>query len=212
MNYKPGFFVTAIGTNVGKTIVSSILCQGLGLDYWKPVQAGNLEKSDSMIVSDLLSDSSLKVHFEKYRLETACSPHLAAGLDGVEINVSDFKLPNTENGLIVEGAGGLLVPLNQKETVLDLIEFLRLPVILVSKNYLGSINHTLLTISKLKERNISLKGIIFNGEANRESEKIIKSMSGVRMISKIDEIKELNKNAILDAACKLKEDFDEFFG
>ncbi len=200
------FFITAIGTDVGKTITSAVVCQALKCDYWKPIQAGSLEKSDSHIVSELISDPDIKVHFEKYRLETPCSPHLAASLDNINMEIEDFKLPLTKNGLVVEGAGGLMVPINRRQTVLDLISHLNLPVIVVSKNYLGSINHTLLTISRLQQENINIHGIIFNGEKSPESEKVIKEMTGIRFIARIDNLEVLNKETIFEQAIKVRQE------
>jgi dethiobiotin synthetase len=142
-------FVTGISTEVGKTVVSSILTEYLQADYWKPIQSGDLHLSDTMKVQSLVSNSKTVFHPERYRLQSPLSPHASAEIDGIQISLNDFELPQTENNLIVEGAGGLFVPLNEKDTVIDLIERLKLPVVLVSRNYLGSINHTMLSIEAL---------------------------------------------------------------
>ena len=126
-------------------------------------------------------------HSEQFRLHTPMSPHAAAHIDGVQIQLSDFVLPETENKLIVEGAGGLLVPLNEQDTILDLMEQLQLPVILVARHYLGSINHTLLSVSALQQRNIPIKGIIFNGNKHETTEAIIEKMGNVPILGRIEE-------------------------
>lgn len=180
-----GFFVTGIGTDVGKTLVCAILCEALHADYWKPLQAGNLGFTDSDVVRSLLSNPVSRVHSELYRLNEPLSPHAAAKIDGVAIDIAKFECPRTERTLIVEGAGGLLVPLSRGVTIRNVIEKLQLPVILVSRNYLGSINHTLLTIEALKSKNIPIHGIIFNGEANAESEHYILESSEVRLLGRI---------------------------
>lgn len=203
------YFITAIGTSVGKTIASAVLCEAFKYDYWKPIQAGNLERSDTSVVSELISNDESKVHFEKFRLETPCSPHLAAKLDNLTMSLEDFKLPPSKNGLIVEGAGGILVPINNEQTVLDLVKHLAIPVILISKNYLGSINHTLLTISKLQESKIELKGVIFNGDENKESEKIIKNLTGVSCLAHINTMEALSKASIKTEADRLAEELNE---
>ncbi|MBC3542218.1 dethiobiotin synthase [Rufibacter sediminis] len=167
------YFVTGIGTDVGKTIASAVLTEALQADYWKPVQAGNLEDSDTHTVRSLVSNSSTVFHPEAYRLQMPASPHTAAAAEGIELSLSEVQLPSTQNHLIVEGAGGVMVPLNNQELVLDLIQKLNLEVVLVSRNYLGSINHTLMAVEVLRSRNIRIAGIIFNGEPNASSEEFI---------------------------------------
>lgn len=164
------YFVTAIGTDSGKTLVSAILCKALNADYWKPVQAGTPTDSDA--IRQLLGDS-IKIHKEKYLLQTPASPHAAARIDGVNIRLADIELPEYNGTLIIEGAGGCMVPLNDREFVIDLATHFNVKVILVSNLYLGSINHTLLTHEALKNRGLTISGIIFNGEENPESERII---------------------------------------
>lgn len=181
-------FITGNGTEVGKTVVSAILTQALGADYWKPVSAGGLDYSDSMQVADLVSHPDSVIHPECYALTQAMSPHAAAERDNVAIELNRIHAPVSNKDLIIEGAGGLLVPLNGRETVLDLIGQLGAEVVLVSRNYLGSINHTLLTVEALKERGLPIAGIIFNRAPNADSEDIIISMSGLDCLGKIEEI------------------------
>jgi len=191
-------FVTGIGTDVGKTVVSAILTEALEADYWKPVQAGDLEFSDSIKVEHLISNTKTKIHQEGIKLNSPMSPHAAAEIDGVEIKLSDFKLPETNNNLIVEGAGGLMVPLNDKELIIDLIKYLGIDVVLVSQNYLGSINHTILSIDALKSRGINVLGIIFNGDSNIETEKYILNYSDLPCLGRIEQHKEINKETVLN--------------
>lgn len=163
-------FVTAIGTDSGKTIVSAIFCEALGAKYWKPIQAGFPRDTDT--VSSLVSNPSFEAYPEKYLLQTPASPHAAAKIDGVEINIRDFRTPGS--GLtVIEGAGGCMVPVNDTEFVIDLAKHLDCEIILVSNLYLGSINHTLLTLELLKNKDLPLKAIVFNGVPNPESERII---------------------------------------
>lgn len=201
------YFVTGIGTEVGKTIASAIITQALKADYWKPVQAGELDHSDRMKVETLISNDRSKFHPEAYRLNQPMSPHAAAERDGVEIDISSIKMPNTDNHLVIEGAGGLLVPLNDKDTILNLIETLNCEIILVSRHYLGSINHTLMSIEILKQRNIPIKGILFNGNENKDTESIIDKMSDVKVLGRIDELDVLNKSRIHSVAEELKNNF-----
>lgn len=201
------YFVTGIGTEVGKTIASAIITQALKADYWKPVQAGELDHSDRMKVETLISNDRSKFHTEAYRLNQPMSPHAAAERDGVEIDISSIKMPNTDNHLVIEGAGGLLVPLNDKDTILNLIETLNCEIILVSRHYLGSINHTLMSIEILKQRNIPIKGILFNGNENKDTESIIDKMSDVKVLGRIDELDVLNKSRIHSVAEELKNNF-----
>ena len=198
------YFITGIGTGIGKTMASAVLTEKLQADYWKPVQAGDLAQSDSLMVQSLLSNAITKIHPESYRLNHPLSPHLSAKLDGVTIELNNFQLPKTDNKLIVEGAGGLMVPLNDKYLVLDLIKKLNLEVILISQHYLGSINHTLLTISSLNQNNIPIKGIIFNGEPNIESENYILTYGKVTNLGSIPSLSAINKQSIIDAGKNIR--------
>ncbi|ALL05749.1 ATP-dependent dethiobiotin synthetase BioD [Pedobacter sp. PACM 27299] len=193
------YFITGIGTGIGKTIVSAILTQKLESDYWKPIQSGDLDQSDSLSIKDLISSTKTVIHPEQYRLSQPLSPHLSARLDGIEIKAQDLKLPVTNNHLIIEGAGGLMVPINEKELILDLIPVLNAKLIIVSQNYLGSINHTLLTLEVLKSRNIQVEGIIFNGGANKESESYIANYTGITILGHIPKLASLNKESIAEA-------------
>lgn len=179
MAHNKPLFVTGIGTDVGKTIISAILVEKLKADYWKPIQSGDLDNSDTMKVQALVSNNLSKFHPEAYRLTQPYSPHKSAQLDGIEINLDNIILPQTNNQLIIEGAGGLMVPLNDKDFVVDLIQKFDAEVILVVKHYLGSINHTVLSLELLKQKKIKVKALIFNGDSDRYSENIIQSYGDV---------------------------------
>lgn len=188
------YIITGIGTEVGKTVVSAIVSEALRANYWKPVQAGDLDFSDSMKV-DAWTDN-VNVLEERYRLNTPMSPHAAADIDGVQMQSHDFELPNVEP-LIVEGAGGLMVPLNHNGlTYLDIFQKWNLPVILVSRHYLGSINHTLMSVELLKQRNIAIKGIIFVGDEHATTESIILKSTELPMIERIPMTEEVNKEFV----------------
>lgn len=197
-------FITGIGTDVGKTITAAIITEALEADYWKPVQAGDLHFSDSHKLQSLLTNTKTKIHPNSYALQTPASPHFAAEIDGVTIDIKKIKVPTTKNHLVIEGAGGLFVPLNQTETILDLIQS-DYKVIVVSRHYLGSINHTLLTIEALQNRKIAIAGIIFSGDENPATESIILSKTGVNVIGRIDNEPYFDQNVISYYAEKFKE-------
>ncbi|WP_299988621.1 dethiobiotin synthase [uncultured Pontibacter sp.] len=194
------YFVTGIGTDVGKTVAAAILTEALQADYWKPVQAGGLDFTDTDTVKSLISNEKSVFHPEAYRLKMAASPHKAAAAEGIEIDVHGLKLPETQNNLIVEGAGGLMVPLNKRYLVLDLVQQLGLEVILVSRNYLGSINHTLLTAEVLRYRKVPVAGIIFNGEENQTSEDFIIKYTGLRRLPSIRQEADFCQEAVAEYA------------
>ncbi len=198
MNY----FVTAIGTDCGKTFFSAILCEALKADYWKPVQAGL--PHDSNTVKNLISNSDSKIQSETFVLNTPASPGAAAKLDGVRIELDKIKIPETKNNLVIEGGGGCLVPLNDHDYVISLAKKFDCEVILVSKLYLGSINHTLLSADYLKRQKFNIKGIVFNGTSNPESEEIILNHTGFRCLLQIEEESSITKETVRKYAERLK--------
>lgn len=206
------YFVSGIGTEIGKTVISSILVEALEADYWKPIQSGDLDYSDSMKIRAYISNSKTVIHPEGFRLKTPMSPHAAADIDDIHIGLEDFKLPVTENHLIVEGAGGLLVPINHQQTLIELIQQLGLEVILVSRHYLGSINHTLLSIEALKSRNIPIKGIIFNGNEHPTTEGIIQELADIPVLFRLPELPAINQKEITQFAKKLSAELLEKIG
>ena len=192
-------FITGISTDVGKTIASAILTEALEADYWKPIQAGDLNDSDSHKIQRYISNGKSIIHENSYKLNTPASPHLAAELDGITIDLKNIIEPKTNNNLVVEGAGGVFVPLNETDYVLDLIQP-DYKVIVVSRHYLGSINHTLLTIEALKNRGINIAGIIFNGNENRPTESIILNTTQLNCIGRIEEEPYFDQNVISEYA------------
>ena len=214
-------FITGIGTDVGKTIASAIVVEALEANYWKPIQAGDLDFSDTHKVKNLLSchtersrSAKSQFHSNAYALNTPASPHLAARLDGITIDLKKIKEPKTApeaqpngaelNHLVIEGAGGVLVPLNDTDCVVDLIQK-DYKVIVVSRHYLGSINHTLLTIEALQNRKITVAGIIFSGDENKATEEIILNKTGVKCIGRIDNEPYFDANVIRYYADKFRE-------
>lgn len=198
-------FITGVGTGIGKTVIAAILTEKLKADYWKPIQSGDLDNSDTAKVQSLVSNAETKFHPEAYKLTQPFSPHKSAALDGVRIEMGKIILPESNNRIIIEGAGGLMVPLNEKDLMIDLIQQLDAEVILVSKNYLGSINHTLLSLEILRIRNIPLQGIIFNGESDSYSEDLILNFADVGAIARIPVINNLNKSAVVETGRQLNE-------
>ncbi|MES2110627.1 MAG: dethiobiotin synthase [Bacteroidota bacterium] len=197
--HNKAIFVTGIGTGIGKTLVSAALVEKLKADYWKPVQSGDLETSDTKTVKNLISNNISVFHPETYGLTQPFSPHKSAAIDKITIDENKFLLPKTDNTLIVEGAGGLMVPLNDRFLIIDLIKHLQTPVILVTQNYLGSINHTLLSVDALKQRGILIKGIIFNGIKDIYSKEYILDYTGLKLLGHIPEYPAVDKKAVIDA-------------
>ncbi|WP_019669150.1 dethiobiotin synthase [Eudoraea adriatica] len=193
-------FVTGISTDVGKTIAAAIITESLKADYWKPVQAGDLSNSDSHKVAELVSNEKTVIHKSSYELNTPMSPHAAADIDNIEIDLNQIIEPKTTNHLVIEGAGGLLVPLNEKDTILDIIKSNYL-IIVVSRHYLGSINHTLLTIESLKQKGFKV-AVIFSGNEHHSTEDIILKKTEVKVIGRINEEPGFDKSLIKQYATK----------
>lgn len=191
------YFVTALDTDAGKTLVSAVLTEALHADYWKPIQSGDLHNSDTDKVRSLVSSTRCMFHGNTYAFKEPASPHYSASLEKVKIDLNQFKLPKVMNkNLIIEGAGGLLVPLNNKDLVIDLIVKLEVEVIIVIKNYLGSINHSLLSIEAMQRRNIPIKGIIFNGDVVASSEDYILQFTGLPFLGRIPQLEKIDKESV----------------
>ena len=196
------YFITGISTEVGKTICSAVITEALEADYFKPVQAGDLDYGDRDKIGDLITNTKTVIHTPSYELQYPMSPHAAAARSGVEIDIEQIIRPKTVNRLVIEGAGGLLVPLNQKETIADLIKSSD-RVILVSRHYLGSINHSLLSIQYLNSKGIK-PYILFNGDENSETESIILKMGSSHLLGRMPELIHVDKEHIKRAAEVLK--------
>lgn len=196
--------VAGIGTDVGKTVVSAILCELLCADYWKPVVSGVAAGAvDDDIIRSLLSsnrDSAITIFPTPYRLSQPLSPHIAARLDGVHVDLNRLVPPETERPLVIELAGGVFVPLDSKRTNLDLLTRWRFPVVVVSRHYLGSINHTLLTLEALKSRMVPVAGIIYVGNQLPDTEEIIGSISNVPSLGTVPELETIDADSIIRVA------------
>lgn len=202
MNY----FVTGIDTDSGKTLVSAILCEALQADYWKPIQAGLPKDSDT--VRSLISNTKTYIHPERHLLSLPASPHASAKAENINIQLQDFIVPKAEN-LVIEGAGGCLVPINQTDFVIDLASHLNARVILVADLYLGSINHTLLTANLLAQRRMPVHGLVFNGESNPESESIILKHTQYRKLLHVARETQITKEVVLYYSSLLKKSLHE---
>ena len=189
------YFITGISTEVGKTMSSAIVVESLQADYWKPIQSGDLDNSDTMKVKSLISNSISTFFPSSYEFDYPASPHLSAQMEGRHIELAHIKRPHSSNTLVIEGAGGLFVPLNERNTILDLM----LPtdkIVLVSRHYLGSINHTMLSVEALQRRGLNIFGIIFSGEENTATESWIASYTQIPIIGRIEEEPFFDKNTI----------------
>ncbi|MBC7745452.1 MAG: dethiobiotin synthase [Flavobacterium sp.] len=202
--------VAGIGTEIGKTFISAILVEALEADYWKPVQAGNLDCTDTDFIKQHISNQKTVCHPEGYRLLAPMSPHAAAKAEGICIDIEKLNIPLTSNYLIIELAGGIMVPLNNKHLNIDLISKWQLPLILVSENYLGSINHTLLSVELLKNKKINIMGIIFNGDSNPATEELIINYTGLPCLAKICKQKMVGKETVSQLAHELKNVINQF--
>lgn len=209
MNY----FITGIGTNVGKTIISAILMEALQADYWKPIQSGTLEGKDSDTIKSLISNSKTVIYPESYLLKEPLSPHFAAKLDGVTIELDKIQLPvrvsgvEVQNDLIIEGAGGILVPINKSQYVIDITKKLDSEIILVISNYLGCINHSLLSIDYLLRNNFKIKALVFNGEFDNEVKQAIVDYAPNHLIIDIPTLNSVSKQSISKISNQIKSQF-----
>lgn len=191
-------------TDIGKTITAAVLATALDADYWKPVQAGALDQTDTMTVRSLTPDHII-THPEAMRLQMAASPHLAAASEGVSIDHTKFAWPQTDNTLLVETAGGLLSPMSDHTTMADFISHYGMPAFLVTRHYLGSINHTLLCIEVMKQRGIPLLGLIISGDPHEPSEGFIRNYTGVDKMLYVPQLAQVSKESVRSAAAALKE-------
>jgi dethiobiotin synthetase len=195
-------FVSAIHTDSGKTLVSAILCEAMGADYWKPIQSGQPYDKDTL--GSLITHPEKRIHASAYTFTNPVSPHQAAAMERIDIKPEHIIKPDTPKSLVIEGAGGLMVPLGSNFYMVDLIKKLQSPLILVSNYYLGSINHTLLSLELIRNHQLPLKGIIFNGKENTYSRKAILAHTPAPVLLSIPELPEINKEVVQDLAEKIK--------
>ncbi|MBX2905481.1 MAG: dethiobiotin synthase [Taibaiella sp.] len=198
--------IAGIHTGIGKTIASAVIAEAIDADYWKPVQAG-VEERDAATVRTLITDGGSRVHPEAVVLQMPASPHTAAAAEGLEIDFQKFNRPETDKLLLVETAGGVHSPMGQTTTMADFIAHYHLPTLLVSRNYLGSINHTLMSIEVLRARGINILGLVMNGERNDSSETFIEQYGKVKIVARVPDFSELNRQLISDCAKGLREAF-----
>ena len=191
-----GFIVTGTDTGLGKTVFCAALTQALNGAYWKPIQAGRDDETDRQVVARLSQRPPTHILPEAYILNTPCSPHRAADIDGIEIQPSTLAPPQHEPPLIIEGAGGILVPITLQHLQIDLFAQWRFPVILVARTTLGTINHTLLSVEALKSRNLPIHGIAFVGGENKNTQETIERFSGLRILGRLPHIEPLNTETL----------------
>ncbi len=201
--------ILGIHTGIGKTIATAVMAEALGADYWKPVQAG-MEERDSFTLKQLLTDGDNRVHDEAVKLSQPMSPHAAAAIDGIDIDYKKFVWPKTDKTLLVETAGGILSPMSATTTMADFVSYYKMPAILVVQNYLGSINHTLLSIEVLKGRGIPLLGLVINGHPNESSETFIEQYSKIPVIARLPHFDKLDNDSISACASQIKQSLSKF--
>ena len=203
INRAGGVFVTGTDTDVGKTVAAACLLQALDGDYWKPVQSGLRDGTDTATIKKLIKRDGATFFPSAYELKQPLSPHEAARRDGVEIEMKRFRRPNTKRPLVVEGAGGVMVPLNKRALVINLIVKSKLPVIVVARSGLGTINHTLLSLQALREKKCTVLGVIMNGPRNAANVQAIESYGRTRVLWQMTPIKPLNANTVARASQRL---------
>jgi|SRR5579864_7185059 len=192
------YFVTGTDTGVGKTVLSALLCAALDASYWKPIQTGTEIDSDSRTVKLLAELAEEKILAEAYQFAQAISPHLAARRAGARIDLAEIKLPAGDAPLIVEGAGGVFVPVNERELMVDAMRQLGLPVLLAARSSLGTINHTTLSLAGLRSAGVDIAGVVLIGAPNAENRAAIVEFGKVRVVGEIPWLAELNRTVLLE--------------
>ena len=197
---KKGFFITGTDTGVGKTFFSSILMKKYNFDYWKPIQTGKFIENDTSYIKQNIGIKKNRFHKPIYSFKKPLSPHLASNYEKISINMKKIKKPNSDRPLIIEGAGGILVPLNKKNLLIDLIKKFKFPVIVVSRSILGTINHTLMTLEILKKNKINIFGVILNNIKNKkegcQNAKSIEDFGNIKVLGQISSINNITKKKI----------------
>ena len=199
-----GFFITGTDTGIGKTSLSALLVAALDANYWKPIQTGSTEGTDRETVRRLAEIPEERLRREAYCFEPPVSPHLAAREAGVRIGLDALAWPPEESrdaarAWIVEGAGGVLVPVNESEMMIDLMRRIGLPVLVAARSTLGTINHTLLTLAALRAARLAVRGVVFVGDAHEENRRAIEHHGETRVIGRIPWTQPLNRSTLLDA-------------
>lgn len=199
--------ILGIHTDIGKTVASAVMTEALQADYWKPVQAGDLNNSDSIKIKKWISNSRSVVHDEAIRLHMAASPHTAARQENRQYDFREFRVPQTNNTLLIETAGGIYSPIDDRHTMLDMVEYFQWEAVLITKNYLGSINHTLLCLEAIKRRNIDILALVVNGERNESSENFIQNYANIEKFIYVPELKEAHQETIRQAAANFQKEW-----
>jgi dethiobiotin synthetase len=207
LKYPARLFITGTDTGIGKTLVSAMLLSGINARYWKPVQSGLTDITDTEWVKKHAGLDASRFFTETYRLKAPLSPHESAALEGKHIDLEQFIIPQVSQGetLLIEGAGGIMVPLNEKDYIIDLMKRCNAPVIIVARSGLGTINHTLLSINQLRQKHIEIFGIVMNGPKNTSNSEAIEHFSGVKVIAEIEPLALITPET-------LKEGFRKYFG
>jgi dethiobiotin synthetase len=202
-----GYFVTGTDTNVGKTVLSALLVAALDARYWKPIQTGVIEGTDRESVRQWTEISEDRLPEEQYRFDPPVSPHLASRMAGIQIRLDDFKLPAAPQSArwIVEGAGGVMVPLNGRDLMRDLMQRIGLPVVIAARTALGTINHTLLTLAALRELRLPIAGVVMIGDENMENRRAVEHYGNVRVVGHIPMLAKINRATLLEV---YKNNFD----
>ncbi|MDX2471344.1 MAG: dethiobiotin synthase [SAR324 cluster bacterium] len=194
-DFPPAFWVSGTNTDIGKTLVSAILLKWLGYSYYKPVQSGSLEGTDTNTIKELTQLPDSQFLPESVLLKEPLSPHTAAAMEGVTIDLDSINLPKTRP-LLIEGAGGLLVPLNEDKLLIDLMVKFQLPVLLVASSGLGTINHTLLSIESLRTRGLELLGVILNGPLNQSNKKAVEHYGQTRVLLELEKLSDVTPESL----------------
>ncbi len=194
------FFITGTDTGIGKTVVSALLCAALDAYYWKPIQTGTREGTDTRTVARIADRPRAKLLREAYRFAPPVSPHLAAQKAGVRIDLAKIVVPEigVKENLIVEGAGGALVPVNDTQLTTDLMKHLALPVLLVARTTLGTINHTLLSLAALRSARLKVRGVVMCGKPNADNRRAIEHYGKIKVVGVVPPLTKLNRAALLN--------------
>lgn len=204
MSLPDKLFVSGTDTGIGKTVVSAALTLGGKGCYWKPVQSGLREETDTQYVQRTTGLPDDRFHAERYRLSEPLSPHASAEIDGMRIRLREFELPEPgKRPLVVEGAGGLLVPLNDRQMIIDLIAYLELPVLLVARSELGTLNHTFLSLEALRRKEIPVIGVVMNGPQNEGNRRAIEKYGRVDVLAEIEPREHVDPPALKEMYCQI---------
>tara|TARA_Y100001968_G_scaffold329658_1_gene379494 strand:+ start:2083 stop:2739 length:657 start_codon:yes stop_codon:yes gene_type:complete len=201
--HQKGLIICGTDTDVGKTIISSLFVQGLTATYWKPIQSGLEENGDKGRICKLLNLPRERCLEEVYKFKAPVSPHWAAEQEGIKIDPMNLKLPSINNFLIVETAGGLMVPLTRDFLQIELVKQWELPIVLVARSGLGTLNHTLLSLEALRKRKINVLGIFLNGPSHADNPKTLEQFGGVPIIGHLPKLSKITKNSLAEAWIKL---------